>query len=72
MQAASIDDSFNSLNSSGDLTFTMPPDFESPGDQGSDGDQGPDNVYDVTVVATEDERPWLVSPRFKSLSLSPT
>ena len=45
-------DNFNSLNSSGDLTFTMPPDFEGPGDQGSD------NIYNVTVVATEDERPW--------------
>ncbi len=45
-------DDFNSLNSSGDLTFTMPPDFEGPGDQGSD------NVYNVTLVATEAERPW--------------
>ena len=46
------------LNSTGDLTFAEPPDFESPGDSYSDNIY---NVYNVTLAAKEDKTPGLSS-----------
>ena len=54
------------ISESGELTFKMSPDYEKPvdgldannnGDFTDDGDVEPDNVYEITVRATEQETP---------------